>query len=125
MSIIWGVFYGLSFLCVKVSILLFYLRLSPYKLFRIAVWAVMIVTIVYSILGSFSFLFNCQPIAKTWDIALAGKCIDLAKILMTHGSLTIATDIAMLLLPIALVRKLTLPLKEKVVLAGLFMTGTL
>ncbi|KAH8591910.1 hypothetical protein B0O99DRAFT_718424 [Bisporella sp. PMI_857] len=120
-----GVFYGLSFLSVKVSILLLYLRLSPYRPFRIAVWVVMIATIVYSILGSFEFLFNCQPIAKNWDVTLDGKCIDVTKILMTHGSLTIVTDIAMLILPITLVRKLKLPLKQKVALAGLFMTGTL
>ena len=83
-------------------------------------------TIVYSILGSFEFLFNCRPIAKNWDITIiGGKCIDLPKILLTHGSLTIVTDVAMLLLPIALVRKLQLPPKQKVALAGLFMTGTL
>jgi hypothetical protein len=86
----------------------------------------MVATAVYSILGSFNFLFNCRPIAKNWDITITdGKCIDFTKILLTHGSLTILTDIAMLLLPIALVRKLKLPIKQKVALAGLFMTGTL
>ncbi|KAH9216140.1 hypothetical protein DL95DRAFT_460432 [Leptodontidium sp. 2 PMI_412] len=126
MAVIYGVFYGLSFLCVKVLMLLLYLRLSPYRQFRIAVWVVIVATAVYSVLGSFVFLFNYQPIAKTWDITITdGKCINVAKIGMTHASLTIVTDIAMLLLPIALVRKLKLPMKQKVALAGLFMTGTL
>ncbi|KAH6700564.1 hypothetical protein BKA61DRAFT_681673 [Leptodontidium sp. MPI-SDFR-AT-0119] len=125
MGSIEGVFYGLSFLFVKVSILLLYLRLSPYLTFRIAVWVVMVVTIVYSLLGAFSFLFNCRPIAKNWDITIDGKCIDIPKIFITHASLTIITDIAMLLLPRALVRKLKLPMKQRVALAGLFMTGTL
>ncbi|KAH8591908.1 hypothetical protein B0O99DRAFT_744136 [Bisporella sp. PMI_857] len=125
MGVVNGVFYGLSFLLVKVSILLLYLRLSPYYLFRIAVWVVMVTTAVYSVLGSFAFLFNCQPIAKTWDITITdGKCINVAKIAMTHASLSIVTDIAMLILPIALARKLKLPIKQRVGLAGIFMAGT-
>ncbi|KAH9207135.1 hypothetical protein DL95DRAFT_238186, partial [Leptodontidium sp. 2 PMI_412] len=119
-------FYGLSFMCVKLSILLLYLRLSPYKSFRIAVWVIVATTVSYSFLGSFQFLFNCQPIAKNWDLSITkGKCIYTPKILMTHGSINIVTDIAMLLLPIALVRKVNAPMKEKVALACLFMTGTL
>jgi hypothetical protein len=113
-------------MCVKLSILLLYLRLSPYQLFRIAVWVVVVATVTYSVLGSFEFVFNCQPIAKNWDITITdGKCINVAKILMTHGSLNIVTDIAMLVLPITLVRKLKMSMKQKVALAALFMTGTL
>src|SRR3954447_22225370 len=116
----------MSFMCVKLSILLLYLRLSPYQPFRIAVWVVITTTVIYSFLGSFEFLFNCQPIAKNWDLTITtGKCIDVTKILMTHGSINIVTDLAMLVLPITLVRKLQLPMKQKVALAGLFMTGTL
>ncbi|KAH6714832.1 hypothetical protein BKA61DRAFT_343667 [Leptodontidium sp. MPI-SDFR-AT-0119] len=121
-----GVFYGMSFMCVKLSILLLYLRLSPYRPFRIAVWVVITTTVLYSFLGSFEFIFNCQPIAKNWDLTITGgKCINVSKILMTHGSINIVTDVAMLVLPIVLVRKLKLPMKQKVALAGLFMTGTL
>jgi hypothetical protein len=116
----------MSFLCVKVSLLLLYLRLSPYRVFRIAVWAVMILTTVYSLLGTFEFLYNCQPIAKNWDTTIQyGKCIDMPKIVLTHAALTVVTDIVMLLLPLALVQKLHLPLKERAVVAGLFMTGAL
>ncbi|KAH6704201.1 hypothetical protein BKA61DRAFT_493526 [Leptodontidium sp. MPI-SDFR-AT-0119] len=121
-----GIFNGMSFMCVKLSILVLYLRLSPYRSFRIAVWVVVTTTVLYSFLGSFQFVFNCQPIAKNWDLTITGgKCIDVTKIMMTHGSINITTDIAMLVLPIPLVRKLKLPMKQKVALAGLFMTGTL
>jgi hypothetical protein len=90
------------------------------------VWVVIVATVTYSVLGSFEFLFNCQPIAKNWDVTISeGSCINVAKILMTHGALNIATDIAMLVLPIALVQKLKLPVRQKVALACLFMTGTL
>ncbi|KAH7418896.1 hypothetical protein BKA64DRAFT_655508 [Cadophora sp. MPI-SDFR-AT-0126] len=126
MSITIGVFYGMSFMCVKLSILLLYLRLSPYKRFRIAVWVIIATTVLYSFLGSFEFLFNCQPIAKNWDLTITkGKCINVSKILMTHGSINVVTDVAMLVLPIALVRKLKMQMKQKVALACLFMTGTL
>ena len=86
----------------------------------------MIVIVLYSILGSFEFLFNCRPIAKNWDVTVSGgSCINVAKILMTHGIINIATDVAMLVLPVMLVYKLQLPMKQKMAVAGLFMTGTL
>ncbi|KAG4434880.1 hypothetical protein IFR05_009640 [Cadophora sp. M221] len=126
LTMISGVFYGMSFMCVKLSILLLYLRLSPYQSFRIMVWIVVTTTVIYSFLGSFQFVFNCQPIAKNWDPTITkGKCIDVPRILMAHGSVNVTTDVAMLVLPIALVRKLTIPMRQRVALAGLFMTGTL
>src|SRR5689334_19317971 len=121
-----GIFYGLSFMCVKLSILLLYLRLSPYRPFRITVWIAAAVTVIYSVLGSFEFIFNCRPIAKNWDVTISGgSCIDVAKILTAHGIVNIATDVATLVLPVMLVYKLQLPMKQKVAVAGLFMTGTL
>ncbi|KAH6719554.1 hypothetical protein BKA61DRAFT_714166 [Leptodontidium sp. MPI-SDFR-AT-0119] len=114
MGTISGVFYGMSFI------------LSPYKRFRIAVWVIIVTTVVYSIFGSFEFIFLCQPIAKSWDLTIIkGKCINPSKILMGHGSINLLTDVAMLVLPIALVRKLKMQMKQKVALACLFMTGTL
>ncbi|KAH6668390.1 hypothetical protein B0J14DRAFT_675210 [Halenospora varia] len=125
-ALIGGVFYGVSFMFVKMSLLLLYLRLSQYQTFRIMVYAAIITTVTYSLLGSFEFLFGCRPIAKSWDITITyGSCINPAKILAIHGGLNIATDIAMLVLPVVMVRKLQLPRREKVALAGLFMTGTL
>ncbi|KAH9216512.1 hypothetical protein DL95DRAFT_407493 [Leptodontidium sp. 2 PMI_412] len=125
-GMICGIFYGLSFMCVKLSILLLYLRLSPYRPFRITVWIAAAVTVIYSVLGSFEFIFNCRPIAKNWDVTISGgSCIDVAKILTAHGIVNIATDVATLVLPVMLVYKLQLPMKQKVAVAGLFMTGTL
>ncbi|KAH6718755.1 hypothetical protein BKA61DRAFT_596203 [Leptodontidium sp. MPI-SDFR-AT-0119] len=125
-GLIEGVFYGLSFMFVKMSLLLLYFRLSQYPTFRILVYMVIATTVTYSLLGSFQFLFNCRPIAKSWDITITyGSCIEVSKILAVHGGLNIATDIAMLILPIVMVRKLQLPRREKVALAGLVMTGTL
>lgn len=106
--------------------LLFYLRFSPYQSFRAVVWVFIVTTTIYSLLGSFEFLFNCQPIAKNWDVTITGgKCIDVAKIVLTYSLLTVVTDIGMVCLPMAVVRKLKVPLREKVALAALFMTGAL
>ena len=126
MGAIGGVFYGLSFMFVKMSLLLLYLRLSQYRPFRIIVYAVIITTVVYALLGSFEFLFSCRPLAKSWDKTITyGSCINVSEILAVHGGLNIATDIAMLILPVVMVWKLQLPRREKAALAGLFMTGTL
>jgi hypothetical protein len=124
--LIGGVLYGVSFMLVKLSILVFYLQLSPHQTFRILVYLVITTTIVYSLVGSFEFLFVCKPMAKYWDLSITdGSCFSSFKILSMHGGLNIATDIAMLILPVVLVRKLHLPWRQKVALAGLFMAGTL
>jgi hypothetical protein len=124
-SIIGGTFYGLSFILVKMSLLLLYLRVSQSQTFRIMVYAA-ITTVIYSLLRSFEFLFGCRPTAKGCDITITyGSCIKVFKVLAVHGGLNIATDIAMLILPIEMVRKLPLPRRENIVLASLFMTRTL
>ncbi|KAH9211061.1 hypothetical protein DL95DRAFT_274009, partial [Leptodontidium sp. 2 PMI_412] len=121
-----GAVYGLSFMFVKLSILLLYLQLSPHRKFRAMVYAIMITTILYSLLGSFEFLFTCRPIAKVWDLTItSGSCYSGAKILAVHGGLSIATDITMLVLPITMLWKLQLPRRRKVAVVALFMTGTL
>jgi hypothetical protein len=112
-------------MCVKLSILLFYLQVSPHRAFRAIVYVVITATVIYSVLGSFEFVFACKPVAKNWDLTLDGTCFPPLRVLSIHGGLNIATDVAMLALPVILVRKLRLPIRQKIALAALFMTGTM
>jgi hypothetical protein len=120
-----GIFYGIAFMFVKLSILLFYLEVSPHRTFRAMVYVVITATVIYSVLGSFEFVFACRPVAKNWDVTLDGTCFPSLKVLTIHGGVNIATDVMMLALPVILVRKLRLPTRQKIALAALFMTGTM
>lgn len=62
------------FLC-KFSILLQYLRIFPYRLFRILNYSLMAFIFVWSCWTVFSAIFFCRPVEFFWDKSIAGgKC---------------------------------------------------
>lgn len=69
--------YNLGLLCVKISILLQYLRIFPQRGFRIACYTLMAVVSAYSIWSFWIAIFFCRPVAAFWDVELAdGHCLD-------------------------------------------------
>lgn len=120
------IFYNLSTLFTKVSLGIFYLRLSPFSTsFRVIVVAVLAISIMSGALAAFGFAWVCQPIAKYWDFSIAtGKCINLNAFFLATACINAATDLALLILPIFILRELNLPLRRKVGVAMLLMTGS-
>ncbi|KAF2853633.1 hypothetical protein T440DRAFT_312956 [Plenodomus tracheiphilus IPT5] len=120
------IFYNLSTTFTKVSLGLFYLRLSPFETgFRFTVYVVVFVSLINSTLAAFGFLWVCQPIAKYWDFSImTGKCINLNAYFLVTACINAATDLALLILPIFIMRKLQLALHRKIGAALLLMTGS-
>lgn len=120
------IFYNLSILFTKVSLGLFYLRISPFeKSFRFAVYAVVAASSINSALAAFGFAWVCQPIAKYWDFSITtGTCINLNAYFLTTACINAATDLALLVLPIFIMRKLHLAMHRKIGAALLLMTGS-
>ena len=121
-------FYNFSTLFTKVSLCLLYLRLSKALslIFRVIVHVVMAISALYSLLAAFGFLWLCQPISKYFDLAMTtGKCVDFAIAFLVIGCINVATDLALLLLPIYIIHNLSLPLPRKVSAALLLMAGSL
>ncbi|KAH9863557.1 hypothetical protein J1614_009489 [Plenodomus biglobosus] len=120
------IFYNLSTMFTKISLGLFYLRLSPFETsFRLAVYAVVFVSIVNSMLAAFGFLWVCQPIAKYWDFSImTGKCINLTAFFLATACINATTDLVLLILPIFIIRKLHLALHRKIGAGLLLMTGS-
>ena len=118
--------YALSVCFAKLSILIFYLRLSPQQWFRTLVFlligAVGSYTVVYIILN----VFPCRPIAAAWNLDIEdAKCIDPWNAYWALSILNILMDVATLVLPIPVVVKLNIPIRQKVSLCFLFATGIL
>ncbi|KAL5314212.1 hypothetical protein ACEPPN_018637 [Leptodophora sp. 'Broadleaf-Isolate-01'] len=116
--------YNLSTLFTKTAILLFYLRLSSDFYFRIAAYVVMFVAVGYSIAGGFAFLYLCRPVPKYWNFSIPGKCVNIGAAFLAGAALNVATDVALLLLPLWLLRPLRLPLKQKIGVTLILMTGS-
>ena len=111
----------------KLSLGLFYLRISPFKVgFRIAVYTVMLISVINSMLNAFGFTWVCQPIQKYWDFSImTGKCINLNQYFLATACINAGADLTLLVLPIFILHKLHLPLRRKIGAALLLMTGSL
>ena len=109
----------------KLSILVLFLRYMPQKP-KMAIYATMVVVILYSLIGSFGWLFACQPVEKFWDLSITrGSCIEWTKLQIFTGVMNTATDSVILLLPIFMLRNVRLPKWEKIGLNVVLMTGGL
>ncbi|KAL8369505.1 hypothetical protein RB595_000026 [Gaeumannomyces hyphopodioides] len=123
-----GAFFGMSVTFSKLSILAFYTRFTgtTRNHQRVAIYALAIIVLIYGTVTSFQFLFDCQPIEKYWDFTITdGKCIDWAPIMLFNGVMNSLTDAAILFLPIWLLWCVRLPLRQKVGVMGVMMTGGL
>ncbi|KAH6668450.1 hypothetical protein B0J14DRAFT_165038 [Halenospora varia] len=116
-------FYGLSIMFSKVSILVLFLRFLPQRPKK-TIYATITVVVLYSLIGSFHWLFACRPLEKFWDLSITrGSCIEWSKINIFSGVMNTATDTVILLLPIFMLRKVRLPRWEKIGLVLIVMTG--
>ncbi|RAL63088.1 hypothetical protein DID88_004172 [Monilinia fructigena] len=121
-SVIYVPCLGLS----KFSLLLFYNRLSPVRWFRIAVYFLMFVVLGYSFAIIFALIFPCHPVAMNWDVTITdGKCVNRAATYTATAAMNIATDLALLTLPIPMIADLRMPRVQKVGLIIIFVVGSL
>ncbi|KAH7329513.1 hypothetical protein B0I35DRAFT_448605 [Stachybotrys elegans] len=116
--------YACSISFTKLSILAFYLRISPNVMFRRAVYSLIGLIVAYTITYIFLMIFRCQPVAYGWDITIpGGTCIGNLIPMMTLSVANIMLDTAVLLLPVGVVLPLQIPRRQKISLLFLFATG--
>lgn len=108
----------------KCSILLLYLRL--FEIVRWMRWAcrgLLACVIIYCISSMTATIFQCNPVAKAFDKAQTGTCINLATFWFANAGFSIATDVIILLLPMPLVYGLEVPRAQKLALMAVFAIG--
>ena len=120
--------YAFSVSFCKLSILAFYLRVSPGQHFRRSVQALVAVVCTYTLTYLFVILFRCRPVAAGWNLALGkdgSQCIDHAASMMVLSAANIMLDVVILCLPVSVIVPLQMPVQQKVTLTLLFATGGL
>jgi hypothetical protein len=116
--------YCLGVMLIKLSLLLFYLQLAVDDKFRMVVYTLIWIVASYSIASVIVVIFSCYPVSKSWDPTIrGGSCVNLPVFYIANMSLNSATDIAVLLLPAPLLWGLRMPLRDKIALSGVLMTG--
>ena len=110
----------------KLAILLTYLRISPQRNFRIAVYITMGIVLSYSMSIMLVLIFGCRPIAKAWDLTITdGKCVNKNAVYLSINLFNIATDFIILFLPAPMIKKLQMPFRQKLLIAAMFSVGSL
>ncbi|KAH8678286.1 hypothetical protein BX600DRAFT_507246 [Xylariales sp. PMI_506] len=111
----------------KLSLLLFYHRMTPSTRF---IWATritsFIVVVSYTII-SFSLIFGCRPIQGSWDVTLEASavCLDRSALFVTTAIAGCVSDLLIIALPIPIVAKLNMPLRPRIGIILIFSVGTL
>lgn len=98
----------------RLSHLIFLNRLmAAKKLLRRTLLGVTAFNIVGSSTIVCCFVFACQPISKSWNISVAGKCIDRTAIFIAVAVQNIVADILLIALPVPIIYELHLPRAQK------------
>ena len=121
-----AIFYCAATGFAKVSVLVFYLRIFPSRSFHIAVWTIVFIAVGYNIGSVLANVFACTPVAKSWDLTIThGKCMNSDVFYFANAGLGIFTDFATVLVPIPWLRRLQMPLRQKVAIGVILAMGCL
>ncbi|KAL4759500.1 uncharacterized protein BDW70DRAFT_161601 [Aspergillus foveolatus] len=116
-------FYNAALLCAKASILMQYFRVFPSRCMRRICWTMIGILVTYGTWAVLSGFLNCIPVARFWDPTIPGSCLSSKALWFSNASMHIATDLAILVIPIPALYSLDLPRKQKVALIAIFAVG--
>lgn len=113
----------------KFALCLAYLRIlkaSRNTAYKIVTWIVLITCGVGHILGVFLLIFQCRPVKKAWRPLISGTgCLPNEALFYGLAGVTISFDIIIFFLPIPLLMGLSINLRKRLVLCGVFLLGLL
>lgn len=128
------VLFSLTSGLIKLSILLFYRRLSSRAVSPAFRWTMRITIFIigaYSTAFIFVPIFMCQPIAAFWEqvdlVKVAEgydyKCINEGADVVAHGIISTVQDLVVAFLPTLLCWNLQMPVRQKIALYCIFALG--
>lgn len=122
----WGsiLAYNVSLTLTKLSALFQILRFCVTYKTRTAAWSLVAIVTTYGIAAPITSVFSCLPIAFFWDKSIRdGKCISLLPFWYFVAFFNIITDVAVVGLPIFVLKGLHLPRRQKFAVIGIFAVG--
>ncbi|KAI3399786.1 hypothetical protein diail_5582 [Diaporthe ilicicola] len=117
------VMYGATLMMIKLTFLIQYYRvLGVYKMKRV-IWMLGVVIMMWAISQLLTVIFTCTPVQKFWETELEGKCMPNLPFWYINAAGNIATDLAILGMPLPVLAKLKLRRQQKYILLGIFCLG--
>ncbi|KAF2266696.1 MFS general substrate transporter [Lojkania enalia] len=123
---VFSVLYNPALMATKTSICIFYLTLSKtQKIFRCATIATLIVVNVGGLALTLLNTLQCEPIGAVFEtpVPTSASCTNIVTIYLSSAPLNIATDLALLFLPMPILTAMRLPMKQKAILVVTFGFG--
>ncbi|KAL1640293.1 hypothetical protein SLS58_007109 [Diplodia intermedia] len=117
----WIYLTGVAF--AKISILIQYIRVFVGTKTIIASWATVGFIVTCCLVCFFGGIFACSPVEKFWNPTIPGTCINYLAIWYLHCSMAIATDLAIVIIPLPTIVNMNLENKKKWSLAFTFALG--
>ncbi|KAJ5296753.1 WD40-repeat-containing domain protein [Penicillium atrosanguineum] len=121
-------FYNLSLTLSKLSALILYGRIFHHRGFRIAKYALMTFIIISGLWMVISGFVFCVPIHTFWSghiLAAEAHCLPVGPVWYANAAMQIFSDVAILILPMPLLWKLHLPLRQRAGIMIVFGVGIL
>jgi len=112
----------------KISILAFYLRIFPDRTFRISTFILMGIIIATLIAFLPSIIWECDPVSNAWTGYYGDpqhRCLNIFLISWIGSAINIVLDLAVMLLPIPHILKLSLSPRKKMQVLAMFSVGLL
>lgn len=85
----------------------------------------MVIVILTGVTTTIAGLFQCNPIARAWNIDIPGSCFNQPALFFANGALNIGEDLILYVLPTKILWSMNLPLKQRIALVGVFLIGGL
>ncbi|KAE9371073.1 hypothetical protein N431DRAFT_19177 [Stipitochalara longipes BDJ] len=114
---------------IKISVLFLYHELFPSDNFRTVIFCVMGFHGAMTIASCLAFVFQCTPVQSYWVMSLWGPgdrhCVNEGALSIASSSLSMGTDIIILLLPMKYLLALRISMREKIQVILLMSLGGL
>ncbi|KAI1098641.1 hypothetical protein F4804DRAFT_115949 [Jackrogersella minutella] len=101
----------------KLAMLVLYLRINPFRAFRICVYITGFLTAAYTIVFTYLFSGPCNPLT-------VGSGVCLNNIAIAQAVLNIVSDAVIIVLPIPTIHRLNMPFRQKIVIGVLMGVGS-
>ncbi|OJJ35395.1 hypothetical protein ASPWEDRAFT_40591 [Aspergillus wentii DTO 134E9] len=109
------------------SLLALYLRIFPNRSLRLAVFICMAILTLSVLITVPMAIWQCNPISATWRVTERrhAHCLSLRQVAYANAGVNIATELAVFIIPIPVLRKLQTTPGKKIALYVLLGMGVL
>ncbi|PWY92783.1 hypothetical protein BO70DRAFT_425449 [Aspergillus heteromorphus CBS 117.55] len=119
------ILYNTTLTLTKLSLIVLYRRLFPPKGYQILLSITLCIVLATGTWMIFSAILFCIPVRAFWDTSIPHTCLSQDVVWGLNAALQITTDLGLVVIPLPILARLKLPMRQRVALMGVFGLGFL